>query len=854
MDPAAGGSIAESAEEQLSPGTVQSVLRQVEIGGQQVLREAASPGACADLEDNAGDLLPLPRGASQAHASDTEPDATPDGWESAWDSTHERLYYFNRETEERVWNASNTKRMSISQVDAIAIASNETSGHAVASNSDAIGRADAKRRTFRDLVHMQARSTKELQNISETMSAVCTEMRHMRQLASTPSQCAGLHDSQPSPSPPLAVSGLDSTFSKFRWEQRRREFQKRRCTEELRHLFAECGLDLQDRITHLELGAVITKPALRTFFEQRLHVSSQFLEEVFYLLDLDNDHKASLAEFIEGCIELKDEDAVREGSPQSCFLRLALRMSESIETMSTSMERANPEPDTVIRPLEPYDHKSLPEVEVAIRVNHLSNVDTSVLRFEADFTIFLDWVDERIPDDVEAHQLDWDNVFFNPHIVVEGMEEAPTEPSPCSDHPLFARPEIRPGANPDFVRKQSEWLTRDGRECKWCTKMYRYRGTLCMPEVDLRCFPFDFQMLPLKVRAQRLTLGDVKNAFVRLASPESHDGSVEALRIRRLCRQYNSREAKFRHNGSYCASTPSDSCMADCMVEFRIYGLYSFPARSLLDAKGEAFQVTVVVQRPVLGHQLGEFAVLVLLTLLSAVSFWDTASPELSSRMSITLTIILTLAVYTSQRPAAIDKVPYATVQDHVELVAMYFVMFVAVLNVVAVVCCGGESEEAPSRMQAVFRYHQDELCSESVWGMRRIDFFGFVCFIGVVLVSTAVTFQGLRVLRHRTLKRKLKEGVELLELAGGKEFPGAEVEDDLPTLTMPSNYLLDQKNWDFRIKQKVQRVIMHMCQERHRAQHPSAHAWGRSSSTKRSPSMMRMWCKRVAPEPTDDE
>merc|ERR1740130_769027 len=123
----------------------------------------------------------------------------------------------------------------------------------------------------------------------------------MRQLASAPSQCAGLHDSQPSPGPPLANYGLDSTFSKFRWEQRRREFQKRRCTEELRHLFAEGGLDLQDRITHAELGAVITKPALRTFFEQRLHVSSQFLEEVFHLLDLDGDRRASLAEFIEGC-------------------------------------------------------------------------------------------------------------------------------------------------------------------------------------------------------------------------------------------------------------------------------------------------------------------------------------------------------------------------------------------------------------------------------------------------------------------------------------------------------------------------------------------------------------------------
>lgn len=775
------------------------------------------------------------------------PDDAPAGWEAAWDSTHERFYYFNRDTQERVWSLKRISQTATAGPPAFSDGPSDFIISPKASSADAASRAECKRRTFRDLVHMQARATKELQNISETMSSVCNEMRHMRETATAAtSSSVGRSDFPQVSAPALADHcGLLPSASERRWAQRRHDFQKRRCIEDLRHIFVELGLDLHRRHTHAELGDCFIKaPKLCAFFEERLHVNVDFAEEVFQLLELDSDHRASLTEFIEGCVELKDEPSVR----QHCKDVRSSRKWESMQSMSLSLARAHPVPGQQIRPLEPYDAKSLPLVEVAIRVNHLANVDTNMLKFEADFTIFLDWVDERIPDGVDAHELDWESVFFNPSLVVEGIEDGPMEPTCCAVHPQFARPEKR--ASPAFRQKQHEWLTRGLRECKWCTKIYRFRGVLCMSEVDLRCFPFDFQMLPLKVRAQRITFGDVHNAFVRLASPESHDGATEELRIRRLCRQYNSREAKFRHNGSYCASTPNDSCMADCMVEFRIYGLYSFPARSILDAKDEAYQVTVVVKRPVLGHQLGEFMVLILLVLLSAVSFWDYA-PELSSRMSITLTIILTLAAYTSQRPAAIEKVPHATVQDWLELLAMYFVMGVGVLNVVAVVCCGGESTEAPAHMQDMYLEYQGGMCAASRWGMRRVDFFSFVAFVGAVLIAIIASMVLISRWRHWNLEKKLKEGVELLELAGGTDHaPGAELEDDLPTLTSPSHSTLqDQKNWDFRIEQKMRRVLLHMRQERHRASNPSA-AWEQSSTfttldTSRDGS-------RVAPAPGD--
>jgi hypothetical protein len=513
------------------------------------------------------------------------------------------------------------------------------------------------------------------------------------------------------------------------------------------------------------------------------------------------------------------------------------------------LNRAYPEPEDEIRPIHPYDLKNLPEVEVAIRVNNLANVDTNLLKFEADFTVYLDWVDDRIPDGVTEMQLDWDNIFFNPSIVVENMEEDPQEPPCCSSTPQFKRPEK--SASPRLQQQQNEWLTRNGRQCKWVSKAYRFRGVLSMPEVDLSCFPFDYQMLPLKVRTNRITFGDINNAFVRFASSAS-----SAPRVRRLCRQYNSREAKFRHQGSYCASSPSDTCTADSMVEFKIFGLFSFPARSLLDARGEAHQVTVVVKRPVLGHNFGDLVVLISLTLLSCVSFWDSA-PELSSRMSITLTLILTVAAYTSQRPAAIEKVPYSTLQDQAEILAMVFVIFVAVMNVISVTLCGGENEEAPAHMQESYQNHSDGVCAYYGIGLRRIDYISLFFFLGLVLVVTILGILALRIRRQVKLRGQLKEAVELMELgSGGSGTSDDSQEDAFESITALSSLkgssLREQKSWATMINQKVERVLEIMDAEHRRAKGESNEVSyfdkGSSSTFGAEPSSRDSG--RISPEP----
>ncbi|CAK0877121.1 unnamed protein product [Prorocentrum cordatum] len=98
-----------------------------------------------------------------------------------------------------------------------------------------------------------------------------------------------------------------------------------------------------------------------------------------------------------------------------------------------------------------------------------------------------------------------------------------------------------------------------------------------------------------------------------------------------------------------------------------------------------------------------------LLVLLASTSFWDSVSPELSSRMSISLTIILTLAAYTSTRPAAIEKAPYVTFHDWCEQMGIVIVTGISVHNVFAVVMCGGEHGEAPVWMAEEFERNEDQ-------------------------------------------------------------------------------------------------------------------------------------------------
>merc|ERR1712096_212729 len=109
-------------------------------------------------------------------------------------------------------------------------------------------------------------------------------------------------------------------------------------------------------------------------------------------------------------------------------------------------------------------------------------------------------------------------------------------------------------------------------------------------------------------------------------------------------------------------------------------------------------------------------------------AFYDSAALELSSRMSISLTIMLTLAAYTTERPPAIEKAPYVTFHDRNEQVCMGIVIMISFENIFAVANCAGEHDDAPQFMKDEFNEGMaggGELCGWTklcLLGTRKVD------------------------------------------------------------------------------------------------------------------------------------
>ncbi|CAE8649566.1 unnamed protein product, partial [Polarella glacialis] len=363
-----------------------------------------------------------------------------------------------------------------------------------------------------------------------------------------------------------------------------------------------------------------------------------------------------------------------------------------------------------------------PEVEVSVKVYQICNVDTAQLTFEVDFLCCLEWCDPNVegksPEELKS--LDW-NQYFNPHVEVDN----------CKDSSAWLD-----GMDAIPRRRSSSFQSRINGACGGKSvnedfgvqlrKTMRFRGTLAMGPVDLRCFPFDIQALPIRLKARRcrgLALG-TPAAGARcdqcgLVSLVDSSGMM-------LFESYLQHDAHLKGRGNYAVATAGDA-----LLEFNINGLTGRHP----DAKRvDIYEVCIFVKRPFLAHYFWDLLILNLLVMLATTAFWDTAAADLSSRMSISLTVILTLAAYTSSRPAPIEKAPYVTFHDWVEQMSMFLVTGISVQNVVAVVSCGGQNSEAPPYMTEEFERNRDG-CSLGWCMSRQIDCKGLT----VLLVAWAL-------------------------------------------------------------------------------------------------------------------
>lgn len=472
----------------------------------------------------------------------------------------------------------------------------------------------------------------------------------------------------------------------------------------------------------------------------------------------------------------------------------------------------------------------LPEVEVSVKVHQICNVNTANLTFEADFVCQLDWSDRNVEglSDEELAELDWGD-YFNPYVDIDnckencgwikGADEIPRRRRAGALRRLGGRSDLEIDGLSSQHRTSIGVSVGTGIELR---KTMRYRGVLSITSVNLRCFPFDIQELSVRLKAAR------RRRFIKAADgpafaaavPRSEIDRVSLIHSNSMMREpaYQDADTRMRGQGHFAVPTAGEA-----LLEFDICSITG--CHPLTD-RADVYDVTILVERPLVASYICDLLIMNLLVGLASCAFWDTAAPELSSRMSISLTVILTLAAYTSTRPAPIEKAPYVTFHDWCEQMCMLLVTGISLQNVVAVVTCGGAHPEAPAHMTAMFERHQEE-CSEGWCLSRKVDCQAVLVLLGSWIGLAIYSAFWLLRARHKTT-RELRKRLLASQLQRGIHADDAEVEPEMSWSRSDSVDSSDSfGSWTYRCRQSKLRC--------------SGYAW---TFTTRSMRLIRWLCR----------
>lgn len=411
---------------------------------------------------------------------------------------------------------------------------------------------------------------------------------------------------------------------------------------------------------------------------------------------------------------------------------------------------------------QPSLYQEYPAVDVTLKVWGISKVDVVNRTYEADFIVEIDWIDEQLANinPKQLKTLDWKNTYFNPCVIIENARDNTGD-------------SFLPGAS-EYPRF---WDLDKSGEFKetWLKKTQRFRGKLMCPlqsdsyDSFLTRFPFDVHMLPIVVK--------LKPPSIKLFNETSPQVKLRNSRRRHTGNDWKStNDPRLKgNNGHWISPTVPDQ-----LVEFTLLSIEGAPSakgkgflpsspalkrqssigdffqasdpdRSPLTKQGSKqalgpgkkdamYRVQITIARPPFSSYFWSMVVMNLLVLLSTVSFWDTAAPEISSRMTIALTILLTIATSTSNRPKPIENAMALTYYDRCAMISLAMVSCLSVLNVASVTMCSGEHPEAPAYM---FDMHEEngELCNVGWCKSRNIDCHFLSIFLVIFLVVSVANF-----------------------------------------------------------------------------------------------------------------
>jgi len=346
---------------------------------------------------------------------------------------------------------------------------------------------------------------------------------------------------------------------------------------------------------------------------------------------------------------------------------VAFRPSMSVATDKKLQERA------MKKSMSFASNTAFPPVEVTVQVNSVSRLNVLEICYDIDFTLMLDWTDPSVvgltPDEIQSGDI------FNPDVIVDNVIG--------NDQPI-AGSSTRPR-----VHKLVKGRCPDGH----LKKTSRYRVTLTCPDLDLWAFPFDTQVLPIRLKArphriQEKTSNQVDLPIV-LFGPEGATGACAADGLRK--------------------SGHSLDVRADLLSEFWIHSLMGMRS----DPPDRWYEMNIIIFRDP-RHVLWNVAFPTLMMLLFAFSVYSIPIEDIGARLENTSTCLLAMMAFQGTIKEMLPPMPYITAMGR------YVIVTYVVLT-----CHGFEHA-----LFYMFTSKQDETESEVLWRGQPADYlFGTVDF-----------------------------------------------------------------------------------------------------------------------------
>ncbi|CAK9037409.1 unnamed protein product [Durusdinium trenchii] len=390
-------------------------------------------------------------------------------------------------------------------------------------------------------------------------------------------------------------------------------------------------------------------------------------------------------------------------------------------------------------------------VEVTVQINSVTAINIKRILFDVDFTLMCPalmsaefvWAKTPAFDDKTHGKLDWQDpsvmgmtakeidqmtmTIFNPEVVIDNAVD--------NDQPISG------GCNAPRPNRLVDGVCPDGQ----LKKTNRYRLSLTCNGLDLRAFPFDTQILPIRLKARnKSTLHGEEGPEAILVGPEG-DNKKHGLR----------------------RTGHTVKMLADRLADFKIQSLMGL--RSELPDRW--YEVRIIVERSP-GHALRNVATPCLVILIFSFTIYAIPMSELGSRLENTATCLLAMMAFQGVVNEMLPPVSYETALGRYVTAVYIILMFHGVEHALFSTLTSKSDSVAPRDRPIDIFFGAVEFWDAQSDYLNKVEAVLVIAELVLILFIHVAYVLYLFWLRRRGKAKRLREaerpGVSLVDARGG--------------------------------------------------------------------------------------